>query len=56
MTLSLIYATVSLSPSCPLSGESFKVIVRLSIGGSIGMDGITWLFPGEFTILPTVEF
>jgi hypothetical protein len=56
MTLSLIWATVSLSPSFPFKGESFAVSVRLSIGGSIGIDLITWLLPGMFITFPTVEF
>lgn len=54
--LSLIYATVNLSPSKPFKGESFKVTVRLSIGGSIGTDSITLFFSSELTIFPTVEF
>jgi hypothetical protein len=46
---------VSLSPSSPFKGESFRVNVKLSIGGSIGTDGITWLLPAALITFPTVE-
>jgi hypothetical protein len=47
---------VHLSPSVPFKGESLKVTVKEIIGGSIGIEGITWNFPGVLIVWPTVPW